>query len=178
MDPARDRTDPTPPLVAAARGGDRAAFEALYRAHVGRVYAIARRLGGDLGVADDITQRTFVRAWERLSELRGPFGAWLRRIAVRMALDDVRSHRRRDARVTLSREGKVEGADPRVPGPGARLDLERAIHLLPPKARHVFVLREIEGWSHADIALALKISEGTSKAQVHRARALLRERLS
>jgi len=172
--------DPEPPvdegLAERAGRGDRAAFESLYRRHVGRIYALLARLAGDARLAEELTQRAFVKVWQRVSTFRGgSFVAWSRRLAVRVALDDRRSHRRRRERVVLA---EVDGADPSVAPPGARLELERAIAALPPRARHVFVLACVEGLSHAEIATILQITEGTSKAQLHRARRLLQETLS
>ncbi|MEM6926453.1 MAG: RNA polymerase sigma factor [Myxococcota bacterium] len=168
--------DPDASLVAEAEQGDRSAFEALYRQHVGRVYALCARMAGDARLAEELTQRSFVRAWQRLDGFRGGnFAAWVRRIAVRVVLDERRSHLRRRQRVVLA---DVDGADPTSATPSARLDLERAIAELPPKARHVFVLAAVEGWTHREIAADLSITEGTSKAQLHRARALLQEVLS
>jgi len=163
-------------LVAAARRGDRRAFEALYRQHVGAVNALCLRLSGDVTIAEDVTQEVFVRAWRKLDSFRGdaPFGAWLRRLAVNAALNDRRSHSRRLARV-------VPIAAPERAGvrrtPGAAMDLERAVAALPPKARHVFVLAAIEGWTHAEVARELGVTEGTSKAQLYQARKSLREAL-
>ncbi len=133
-------------------------------------------MAGDARLAEEMTQRAFVRAWQRLASLRGSnFAAWIKRIAVRVVLDDRRSHRRRRQRVVLA---DVDGADPGVAPAGTRLELERAIASLPPGARHVFVLAAVEGWSHGEIASDLGITQGTSKAQLHRARQLLREVLS
>jgi RNA polymerase sigma-70 factor (ECF subfamily) len=163
-------------LVSAAAAGDRRAFEALYRAHTGRIYAVCLRLCGDAVTAEELTQEAFVRGWRNLGSCRGAFGAWMRRLAINTALNDRRSHARRLARVApTGSPGALAG---RSGGQGAAYDLERAIAGLPSGARHVFVLREIEGLTHAEIAALTGTSEGTSKAQLHRARALLREALS
>lgn len=180
MQPAR--TSPSPPsadlaLVRAAQAGDRGAFEQLYRRHVARVHAICLRLSADATVAEELTQDTFVRAWQRLDALRSDaFGAWVRRVAARVALDDRRSHQRRLARVVP--DGQPGATAGTSSSPGTALDLERAVRGLPPKARHVFVLREIEGLTHQEIAELCGVTAGTSKAQLHRARKLLRETLS
>jgi len=163
------------PRIEAARGGDKRAFEALYREHVGGVNGLCLRLcGGDARRAEELTQRTFIKAWQGLPRFRAQaaFGTWLHRIAVRVILDHERTPwwRRRQAQVPE----RVASA----PEPGRRVDLQRAVDTLPPKARRVLVLHDIEGWRHQDIAEALKISVGTSKSQLHRARKLLRERLS
>ncbi|MEN0064516.1 MAG: RNA polymerase sigma factor [Myxococcota bacterium] len=177
---SRRLEDATARLIEAAARGEHNAFEALYREHVGIVYALCARLAGDNRLAEELTQQVFVRAWQRLSGFRGgSFRRWLRRIAVRITLDDRRSHQRRRARVTLGETDRpIDAPDPCVAPDGARLDLERAIARLPPKARHILVLATIEGWSHAEIAGFLGVAEGTSKAQLHRARQLLQEALS
>lgn len=159
--------------VTRARQGDEEAFEQLYREHVGRVNALCLRLCGDPARAEELTQRTFVKAWTSLGRFRGEaaFGTWLHRIAVRVVLDEERSPWWR------RRQGAVPERGHR-PEPGHGVDLERALADLPPKARQVLVLHDVEGWRHQDVAEALGISVGTSKSQLGRARRLLRERLS
>jgi RNA polymerase sigma-70 factor (ECF subfamily) len=179
--------DPEAELVARARAGDAAAFERLYRAHAGRVHAVCLRLLADRGRAEEATQDAFVRAWRRLGSFRGEsaFGSWLYRLAANVALDLLRSERRRAGGLA---DWDAEGEDPdgapardlpEPPSarrqPGAALDLERAIRTLPPRARAVFVLHDLEGYRHGEIAGLAGIAEGTSKAQLHRARKLLRE---
>jgi RNA polymerase sigma-70 factor, ECF subfamily len=165
-------------LVACARAGDRAAFEGLYRAHVGRVYALCLRMTADRGRAEELTQDTFVQAWRRLATFRGEsaFGTWLHRIAVHAMLGENRTADRRERRVIPLAEppaGRSEAFDGLF-----ELDLERAIAALPPGARAVFVLHEIEGYAHDEIATMTGVAVGTSKAQLHRARRLLREGLT
>jgi RNA polymerase sigma-70 factor (ECF subfamily) len=165
-------------LVARAREGDRAAFEALYRAHVGRVYALCLRLSADRVRAEELTQDTFVLAWRRLGTFRGEsaFGSWLYRIAVNAALGEHRSASRREQRVVpLSDppQGRSDAGDTAL-----AVDLERAIAALPQGARSVFVLHDIEGYGHGEIARMSGVAVGTSKAQLHRARRLLREGLT
>ncbi len=175
--------DPAPPpeasLVAAAQGGDDRAFESLYRAHVGRVFALARRLADDPEHAGELTQDVFVRAWERLGSFRAEssFGTWLYRLAVNVILSDRRSTWRRVRRVRP--DGDLVDLAPatRAAAPGVRLDLESAIATLPPGARTVFVLFDVEGYGHDEIASMTGIAVGTSKAQLFRARRLLREAL-
>jgi RNA polymerase sigma-70 factor, ECF subfamily len=175
--------DPAPrpeaSLVAAAQGGDDHAFESLYRAHVGRVFALARRLADDPEHASELTQDVFVRAWERLGSFRAAssFGTWLYRLAVNVILSDRRSTWRRVRRVRP--DGDLVDLAPatRAPAPGVRLDLESAIATLPPGARTVFVLFDVEGYGHDEIASMTGIAVGTSKAQLFRARRLLREAL-
>lgn len=169
---------PADPDVALAAGGDRRAFERIYRAHVSRVFTLCARMVGDRAVAEELTQDVFVRAWEKIALYRGEsaFGTWLHRVAVNVVL----SHRKSEAR----RRGREEDGEQHVnmhPGrsdsPGARMDLEQAIAALPPGARRVFVLFDVEGYRHEEIADLLGITAGGSKAQLHRARMLLREAL-
>ncbi len=166
-------------LVARARAGDRAAFDALYRRHVDRVYAVCLRMVGEVNAAEQLTQDAFVRAWRGLGSFRGDsaFTSWLHRLAVNAVLEDGRRMRRREARVeTVADLGTVDRAAV-VERPDLRLTLERAIADLPPRARAVLVLYDIEGFTHEEIAQMLGTAVGTTKAQLHRARRLLRERL-
>jgi RNA polymerase sigma-70 factor (ECF subfamily) len=167
------------PTVAAAKNGDDLAFERLYRQHVGRVYALALRLSRDSSDADALTQDIFVRVWERLATFRGEsaFGTWLHRLAVNVILSDRRSAWRRSRRVRETDDLlELDAPAPAAP-PGTRLDLDSAIASLPPGARTVFVLHDVEGYEHAEIAELSGIAVGTSKAQLFRARRLLREAL-
>lgn len=167
-------------LVRQAQDGDETAFRTLYQEHAGRVYALCLRLTGDAAAAQERTQDAFVRAWERLRTFRGDsaFGTWLHRLAVNVVLMERRGRSRRERRVApASGEAAFEGASAGPPAPGERLDLERAIAALPPGAREVFVLFDVEGYSHEEIAGMCGIAVGTSKAQLFRARHLLREML-
>jgi RNA polymerase sigma-70 factor (ECF subfamily) len=160
------------------RAGDEAAFHALYRAEVGRVYALCLRLTGNRRDAEERTQDVFVQAWRRLSTFRGEsaVSTWLHRMTVNLVLTERRSTRRREQRVVAVEDpARVErpGAESREPF-AAGLDLERAIAQLPDGAREVFVLHDIEGYTHEEIGAACGIAEGTSKAQLFRARRLLR----
>jgi RNA polymerase sigma-70 factor (ECF subfamily) len=147
---------------------------------VGRVHALCRRLCGDRGRAEDLTQDVFVRAWQRLGTFRGEslFSSWLHRLAVNVVLGEERS---RSRRLDLARPAEdiaaleLGGPDPERTGSG---DLERAIAALPPGAREVFVLHDVEGYRHEEIAEMTGRSAGTCKAQLHRARSLLREALT
>jgi RNA polymerase sigma-70 factor (ECF subfamily) len=139
-----------------------------------RVFAIVWRMTGDRQMAEDLTQDCFLRAWQRLPSFtgEGPFGAWLRRIAINVVLD---------ARRRAVRESIRDAEDPvRLPMSGVEtsIDLERAIQVLPAGARTVFVLHDVEGFRHEEIAAMLGVTSGTSKAQLHRARALLRGELA
>jgi RNA polymerase sigma-70 factor (ECF subfamily) len=168
-------------LVDPPVSGDRAAFEVLYRRHRDRVYGLVWRLaGGDAGLAEDMLQEAFVRAWRKLDSFRGDsrFGTWLHRLAVNAALSDRRIRMRQ-----VRRETALEGSVERVtPGDldvraGQQMDLEQAIAQLPERARAVLVLYDVEGYSHAEIAEITGMAVGSSKAQLHRARRLVREEL-
>ena len=167
-------------LVGQARQGDSSAYRALYEQHKGRVYALCLRMTGDSADAEDATQAAFVRAWERLGAFRGEcsFATWLHRIAVNEVLGRRRSAHRRLSRESAGGDIEVAEGDTRPAAPGAELDLERAIALLPPGAREIFVLHDVEGYGHDEIASMTGLASGTSKAQLHRARRLLREVLN
>jgi len=162
-------------LVEAVRQGTRAAFSELYQRHAGRLMPVLWRLaGGDRGRAEDWLQEAFVQAWQRLDQLRdgNAFGGWLTRLAVNLAL----GQRRRRHLATV--ETSCEQAAPEPPWPAADVDLERAIATLPERARQVLVLFHLSGFTHAEIAVLMGVDAGTSKAQLHRARTLLKERLA
>lgn len=174
-------------LVDRARAGDVGAFEALYRANVARVYALALRLTADRRDATELTQDVFVHAWRRLATFRGDaaFATWLHRIAVNALFMRARGDRRRAARIQsqsndVSHEERSapfdEGHAPPVDVEQA-VDLERAIAALPPGARRVFVLHDILGYRHDEIARLTGLAQGTLRAQLHRARKLLMEAL-
>jgi RNA polymerase sigma-70 factor (ECF subfamily) len=159
-----------------AQAGDHRAFKQLYDAHLGRIYALTLRMAGNVAEAEELTQAVFIRAWERLPSFRGDsaFSTWLYRLAVNEVLGAWRSDRRRERRVRVSDDLEAEAA-PLEPPPGEPIDLEGAIARLPAGARAVFVLHDIEGYRHEEIAGLTGIAEGTSKAQLHRARRLLKE---
>lgn len=166
-------------LVARAQDGEVAAFEALYRAHEARVYGLCLRMVADPYRAEDLTQEAFVRAWERLPSFRGlsSFATWLHRLTVNVVLGEIRARSRRQEDGTAGPDlGVVPNPEP-APQPESEIDLERAIADLPPQARMVFVLHDVEGFCHAEIAELSGIAEGTSKAHLHRARRILRKAL-
>ena len=177
----RQGADPDAARVRRVRGGDVAAARELYDAHAARVYRLAFRFAGDAAHAEDWVQETFIRAFQRLPEFRGEaaFGTWLRAIAVSVALNGLRSARRREGReVALEAAEQVaahapSGLDPRVAG-----RLNAALEALPERARAVVVMHEMEGYAHAEIAASLGISEGNSKVILLRARQRLRELLA
>ncbi|KAF1711288.1 RNA polymerase subunit sigma-24 [Pseudoxanthomonas kalamensis DSM 18571] len=168
-------------LARDAAGGDGKAFASLYQRHAGRVHGvIARLVGGQGARAEDLTQEAFVRAWQALPRFRfeSAVSTWLHRLAVNTALMELRSRRsgpRWDAEDdTLDR---LDVPDSAGHGMALGMDLQRAVDSLPPRARAVLVLHDVEGWKHEEIAAELGMAVGSSKAQLHRARQLLRGRL-
>jgi RNA polymerase sigma-70 factor (ECF subfamily) len=167
-------------LAGRAAAGDVPAFETLYRRHHRRIYGLCLRFTGDAPQAEEHTQETFVKAWEHLPAFRGDsaFSTWLHRIATNVVLGAFRSRRRLGRHLKAVDDDEL-AALPAIERPvGPQLDLERAIASLPPGARTVFVLHDVEGWQHDEIAAQTGLAVGTSKAQLHRARRLLRERLT
>ena len=171
-------------LIERARRGDVDAFESIYRLHSGRVYALCLRMTADAAQARELAQDVFVRVWEKLGSYRGDaaLSSWLHRIAVNVVLMTRRGDRRREQRVTsaedLSGNDTAFDGDVDPPDVEQEIDLERAIAALPPGARRVFVLHDIEGYRHDEIARMTGNAEGTLRAQLHRARRLLMEALS
>jgi len=166
-------------LVDRAMAGDVGAFEELYGLHVGRVYALCLRLSASTQLAEELTQDVFVRAWQKLRSFRGEsaFFSWLYRLATNVVFSEGRASARRRARIQATDDlSAFEGRGPRS-RPEARMDLEKAIASLPAGARNVFVLHDVEGYRHHEIGQLLGVATGTSKAQLHRARRLLREAL-
>lgn len=163
-------------LAQSAAAGDREAFAELYRRTVGRVYALCLRLSGDPVRAGELTQDVYIRVWEKLGGFRAEsaFTTWLHRLTVNVVMSEGRREMRRE-RHTVS--GGLEFLPAKPAPPGLTLDLERALPHLPDGAREVFVLHEIEGYRHEEIAGLTGIAVGTSKAQLFRARRLLREML-
>lgn len=163
--------------VALAASGDQQAFERLYRAHVPRVHSLVRRMVGNEGNADELVQDAFVRAWQRLSTFRGEaaFGTWLHRLAVNLVLNWQKSAAR--GRRLFDDDTALETMSGRREQPEDAMDLEEALKALPPGARQIFVLHDVEGFKHEEIAGMLEITSGTSKAQLHRARKLMRRNL-
>jgi RNA polymerase sigma-70 factor, ECF subfamily len=168
-------------LVAAARKGDMKAFERLYRLHSGKVMGLCLRMTRRRDVAEDCVQQTFIRAWRSLAafEGRSAFGTWLHRIAVNEVLTHQRNHGTRaesdDEAVADAQDTPVELH--REYDTGEVMDVERALATLPPGSRHVVVLQTVYGYSHEEVADMLGIAVGTCKAQLHRGRRLLRERM-
>ncbi|MDH3291153.1 MAG: RNA polymerase sigma factor [Gemmatimonadota bacterium] len=154
--------------------GDREAFERLYRRHVARIHSLARRMLGE-EEADDATQDAFIRAWEKLGTFRGDaaFGTWLHRLAINVMLA-ARTAAARSQQRLVQGDHVVERAGRPKADLEARMDFESAIATLPAGAREVFMLHDVEGFKHREIAALLGVTAGTSKAQLHRARMALR----
>jgi RNA polymerase sigma-70 factor (ECF subfamily) len=163
--------------VALAAGGDPSAFERLYRTHVARIHSLTRRMLGTHD-ADEVTQDIFVRTWQKLGQFRGDsaFATWLHRLAVNVVIE-----RRRSYAIQRDRMTDDPSALDFVTVAPARADLtvdfEHAMEQLPPGAREIFVLHDVEGYKHREIAALLDITSGTSKRQLHRARMLMRKHL-
>lgn len=164
----------TDEAVRRARSGDADAFEAVYREHAGRVYALCLRMSGDPVAARELVQDVFVRAWEKLDTFRGDsaVGTWLHRLTVNVVLMKWRADGRKGEESFDPDGGMI--ATREAPA-GLRMDLEAAIAALPPGCRQVLVLHDIEGYAHKEIGQLMGIAEGTSKAHLFRARRLLRE---
>ena len=170
-------------LVERCRAGDLAAFESIYRAHAGRLYSVACRVLGNPTDAEDLLQEIFLAAHRKLETFRGEsaLGTWLYRLAMNLCLDHLRSRATRSGQLTdalddeygLDDSGSRRLAERTV----ARMDLERAMAQLPEGCRTAFVLHDVEGLEHREIADILGIAEGTSKSQVHKARMRLRAML-
>jgi RNA polymerase sigma-70 factor (ECF subfamily) len=171
-------------LAARCRAGDAGAFEELYRQHARRLFNLVVRMTGSVDDAEDLLQEVFLQAHRKLSGFRGDsaLGTWLYRLTMNHCLDHLRARQVRMNRATdsLDEEGAEEPTAPApvVPAVVSRVDLERAIKMLPDGAKAAFLLHDVEGFEHREIAQILGISEGTSKSQVHKARMKLRRILS
>ena len=174
-------------LARLATSGDHSAFERLYHAHASRVFALCLRMSGSRVRAGELTQDVFVHVWERLASWRGEsaLSSWIYRLAVNLVLSNVRGEQRRQKHevtdTSMDDEGDEVRREPmteaRQPGVHDAIDLERAIASLPKGARTVFVLHDVEGYQHDEIAKMTGTAEGTCRAQLHRARKLLIEAL-
>src|ERR1700681_2258520 len=167
-------------LIRRAQAGDVDAFEILYSEHSPRIYALCLRLmAGDTSDATELLQDVFIKAWRRLDTFRGDsaFASWLHRLTVNTMLENTRSEGRRTARVLPMEDTSRLAGAARASGIELKMDMESAIASLPKGARLAFVLHDVEGYQHQEIAEQLSVTVGTVKAQLHRARRLLRERL-
>ena len=167
-------------LVDRAIAGDVEAFEELYRQSVGRVHGLCLRMCGNRSQAEELTQEAFVRAWQKLPSFRGEsaFSTWMHRLTVNVVLGHQRSAGRRQLRETAAGQEWYSEGGVTHQRLGVAMDLERAIAGLPKGARTVFVLHDVEGYKHTEIAEVAGMAVGTSKAQLSRARQLLRKALS
>ena len=171
-------------LAARCRAGDTDAFEELYRQHARRLFGLVLRMTGSADDAEDLLQEVFLQAHRKLAGFRGEstLGTWLYRLTMNHCLDHLRGRQAKISRATesLDDEDASEPAarTPIVPSAISRIDLERAIDTLPRGCKTAFLLHDVEGFEHREIAEILGVSEGTSKSQVHKARMKLRAILS
>ena len=170
---------PDAELVARCRAGDSDAFEALYREHSPRLYALARRMTGSSPESEDLLQEIFLQVHRKLDSFRGDaaLGTWLYRLAVRQCLDFLRSRQGRMRAASSPIEDEASYMPSTRETPGARIDIDRAVARLPDGCRIAFVLHDVEGLEHKQISDMLGMSEGTSKSQVFKARMKLRAML-
>jgi RNA polymerase sigma-70 factor (ECF subfamily) len=161
-----------------AQRSDARAFESLYRLHADKVYGLCLRMTGNVSEAEDCTQEAFIQAWNKLTKFRGDsaFATWLHRIAVNAVLGRMRKNKREQDRIQVVADTRPA---PLATGDSGEMrDLAEAVDRLPAKARHVFILCGVYGYSHDEAAAMLGIATGTSKAQLHRARRLLEQQLT
>ena len=177
-----NRTDgESPDLVARCQAGDVDAFEQLYARHSARIFSLAARMAGSLETGEDLLQEIFLQAYRKIGGFKGEaaVGTWLYRLALNHCLDFVRSRQAKMDKATDAIDGEDRAPfAARRESPVERLDLERAIRQLPEGCREVFVLHDVEGYEHKEIAAMLGIAEGTSKSQVFKARMKLRALLT
>ena len=180
-DPDDDRA-----LARQAAAGDERAFETLYRKHSGRVFALCLRMSGSRQTATEQLQDVFVHIWQKLGSFRGEsaLSSWIHRLTVNYVLSSVRGEQRRQTHETTSAGSPTTSDDEPFPDAVVQpksvedaIDIENAIAALPPGARTVFVLHDVEGFQHDEIAKMMGTAEGTCRAQLHRARKLLMEKL-
>lgn len=166
-------------LIQRAREGDPRAERALYDAHVDRVFALAYRLTGDQALAEDLTQEAFLRAFDKLDTFRGDaaLSTWLHSLTTRTVLSGLRKVKRLRQHEAVMDELPERNDRPR-PDAELRLLLDDAIDTLPDELRTVFLMHDLEGYKHREIAAGLDISPGTSKSRLHRARGWLRDHLA
>ncbi len=167
-------------MISRAAAGDPAAERALYDAHVDRVFRLVFRLAGDGDLAHDFTQETFIRAFERLRDFRheSALATWLHAIAVSVTLNGIRKVKRLSLREGTYDEALTVAATARRAEPDLKDRLARAIDALPEGYRTVFLLHDVEGYTHEEIGTMLGVQSGTSKGQLFRARGRLREALA
>ncbi len=162
-------------LINAAKSGDRSAYQKLYQQHVGQVFALCLRLTGDRGYAEEATQEVFIQVWQKLDNFRGDskFSTWLHSVASNVAISYLRRQKG-----WLQRMFNIEDSpamEAPAQGSAGQVDLDSYIQRLPERARVVFVLHAIEGYRHEEIANMMNMAVGSSKAQFHRAKQLMKE---
>jgi RNA polymerase sigma-70 factor, ECF subfamily len=164
-------------IVLQAKAGNHMAFETLYRMHLGRVYGICMRMLSDRSAAEEVTQKIFIHAWLKLDSFRGDsrFSSWLYRLSVNMILDELKLAGGKNNPGILDEEIDPASMPSFEPGQDLRMDLNRAIDSLPRQARLIFVMHDVAGFTHEEIAESTNLAPGTCKAQVSRARKILRE---
>lgn len=169
-----------PELIARAVAGDRLAARELYDAHAPRVFRLAYRLTGDGELAKELTQESFTRAFDKLPEFRGDaaFSTWLHRVTISVVSNAMRKVKRFRARETELDEATALAAESRTADPDLKDTLYRAIDELPDIYRITFVMHDVEGYTHEEIANVLGVAEGTCKSRLSVARAQLREKLA
>jgi len=181
-----DSPDDDHDLARRAAGGDERAFESLYHRHSGRVFALCLRMSGVRQHATELTQDVFVHLWQKLGSFRGEsaLSSWIHRLTVNYVLSNARGEKRRQKHEVPDSDTTSDASEPRAESrePSVKpksvedaIDLENAIAALPPGARTVFVLHDVEGYQHDEIAKMTGTAEGTCRAQLHRARKLLME---
>ena len=174
--------DASPDLVARCQAGDVNAFAELYARHSSRIFSLAARMAGSPETGEDLLQEIFLQAYRKVGGFKGDaaIGTWLYRLALNHCLDFVQSRQARMAKATdaIDADGYSPGLAAPRETPAERIDLERAVQKLPPGCREVFVLHDVEGYEHKEIATMLGIAEGTSKSQVFKARMKLRALLT
>jgi RNA polymerase sigma-70 factor (ECF subfamily) len=188
--PRRTEASELPEVEAIRRAqqGDAAAFERVYRLHSRRVYALCLRMVGNTAEAEDLTQEAFLQLFRKIATFRGEsaFSTWLHRLAVNVVLMRLRKKTLPESSLEETTEPDEETGGPRkdVGGPDLlltgsidRVNLERAIEQLPPGYKTVFILHDIQGYEHNEIAEIMDCSIGNSKSQLHKARMRLRELL-
>ncbi|MDX1389248.1 MAG: RNA polymerase sigma factor, partial [Acidobacteriota bacterium] len=165
----RDQQPDEAALIRQAQEGDRASFEQLYRLHSGRVFALCRRLSAKVEDAEELAQEVFVRAWQHMNHFQSPdhFSAWTRRVATNMVINERRTRARRGVTSMFDETDASQAAEPAPASDDSRFDLESAISRVPRRARTVFVMHDVYGYHHREIAEITGVAVGTSKALLH-----------
>lgn len=169
-----------PDTIERAKKGDVSAYEDLYHENVGRVYAICLRMTRNRPQAEDLTQEVFIRAWQKLDTFKGDslFSTWLHRLTTNVVLNAIKSQKSRVANEIAVEDLSSLESSSKSTSSNRAMDIEKAISDLPDQARKVFILYQIEGYKHTEIAKMLGVATGTTKVQLHRARKILREVLA